>query len=90
MQRHIPREGILTHTTMNISKLTSNHFVVACAAYNTKHVISCSKFIHTIYKNSFPTTQTINRDSTTMTCYKMLKEKNCCLLYCSEKDITKL
>jgi len=60
---------------MNISNFNADYFVVARAAYNTKHVISCSKFIHIIYKNSFPRTQTINRDSTTITCYAMLKEK---------------
>jgi hypothetical protein len=55
-------------------KITSEYFVVASAAYNTKHVISCSKFIHILDKNSFRTTQTINRDSTIITCHTVPKE----------------
>ena len=75
---------------MNASKLTSYYFFVAPATYNTKHVISFSKFIHIMYKNSFPTAQTINRNFTTITCYTVLRE---IIVVCSavnKKKVTKL
>jgi hypothetical protein len=89
MQRNIQEKRILTHTTTNASKLTSDYFVAARATYNTKHVISFRIYPHSVQK--FISYGADNKPR--LHSYYLLynaEGNNCCLLWCSGKEIVKL
>jgi hypothetical protein len=89
MQWNIQEKRILTHTTTNASKLTSDYFVVARATYSAKHVISCRIYPHSVQK--FISYGADNKPR--LHSYYLLynaEGNNCCLLWSSGKEILKL